>query len=232
MERSEIEKNFVDDRNRELFNSVFDCLEVEFEKSKGGWEFEPIPSKSNAVKFRYDFSDRQIEGFTHELLHASLMLNGFQYVKAMGAADKKDDFVYYLFNYRSLNSEIINVFAHQRMFPIFIELGFSPESFTRDNKPDVQFLMQRINESFDNPIFEGNRSISCFFRCFYEVKDNRKPKYDAAHRELENFLRSKDKDLFDLLERNWNAWIAEGNDLLTVLNDLLDQTSLWWNARW
>lgn len=230
---------YLDPRNQALYNEVISTYNVELLKILHPHENQDLSVwrlnyQVDSVKISF-YRDTPHNGFfTHELLHAKLLANGFTDTSIFlldEALIKRDTKTELLFT--PIIGHIQNTFAHAKMIDEFLSLKFTPIEFISDfsSIPKIEELIEQIDEKFN---MEGlpNDGISLFITSFYSIKDNINPKNDDLFKKLEQYLISVDKELYEILNENWMKWkIQTDYNNKPFIEKLLDEITTWYKSK-
>ncbi len=206
-------KIFVDERNKIFFDSIIEkgikikltkILNTEHQLNLKTWYCRP---QKDYFCLSFYIGNDSIEYFTHELLHVYLLSKGFVDTNKFKALLSDSPYGEMLLPL-DLVGHINNVFAHEKMFPLYIESSFDKQNFTSDyaNVPDI--YRKEIEDNFQNNGLP-NDGILYFIASFYTCMDNKNGSFKDMVREHLNFLSTLEINLFEILNINWNNWKNE-----------------------
>lgn len=231
-----IEK-FLDSRNQKLYEQVSESFKVELYKILNSNDIQDpsiwkLHYQGDTAKICYYEDTDTNSSFTHELLHAYLLANDFTDTSVFLLDHlQNDSFAGLLFN--SIIGHIQNIFAHQKMFSKFVEMGFRKEEFTSDyyQRPNIDRAIRLIERDFEKSGLP-NEGICCYIASFYTLKDNRNPDNTGNFEQLNKHLRDKDSRLYKILSDNWDRWIADNtNNNKPFIEQLLTDVTEWCKER-
>ncbi|MBL1232423.1 MAG: hypothetical protein COA31_006875 [Flavobacteriales bacterium] len=187
--------------------------------------------ENNIVKISYYVDNHKNSYFTHELLHAELLLTNFADFHEFKSNHFKKNKTYHLL-FNSIIAFILNIYAHDKILPKFLFLGYNIEDFTSDfdEKIDIKTTINCIIELYNKT--NKVEFIKKYIQTFLVIKDNNNPKFNKEYLELEKTLNKIDPKLYDSLFKNWNKWIKyEGNNNLPFMEELFYEITNWYNTQ-
>jgi hypothetical protein len=230
--------DFINDANREYYTQVcqmFPLVEVLHVLNSTGinnkkiWTCTP---QGDMAKFLFYENNRSIESFTHELLHLYLLKNGFKDSKKFISFIEADTYRESIFH-RDLLGHINNVFAHEKMFPLYLK-DFNRELFVCDyhDRIPIEEYKNEIDQSFDVAGFP-NEGLKCFIATFFTVKDVRNPKFQEEYDVYLLYLENKNPSLYTVLNTIWDSWLAEEQvqNNKNVIENLMNEVVSWYKER-
>ncbi len=173
-----------------------------------------------------------IEYFTHEILHAYLICNGFIDSKYLNANyDLSNNVVDYIFEKNNLTARINNIFAHEKMFPIFKEKKFTESLFTSDYSDRPNFQLEFINEEFNEKGLP-NQSIAQYIYSYFHAIDVRNPAFMPSALEHLSYLKNLNSELYLILNDSWSLWQSTNYLSLNrpILEILVGKVIEWYNV--
>ncbi|MBK8368169.1 MAG: hypothetical protein IPL10_12335 [Bacteroidetes bacterium] len=227
---------FVDAKNNALYTRLAEKYQITLERI-----LIPHPSgKTNLWGCRINdtevglfyYNDITTNGFfTHEMFHLEMNDRGFTDTKDLmelvNATAKK------AMIFTGTIGHINNIFAHEKFYNEFIELGYTPNEFVNDySEPtNIEQAIALINKSFLSTELR-NESIEIYITMFFTAKDNRNPLKTNDYNIFLEFLNEKDPTLFDILNSHWNFWLE--SDTLNnheILYSMIEQVEGWHKTR-
>jgi len=230
----ELIKKYLDEKNSALFESLTVKHRITLTKCP------PKPDEQTNIWYLSSQPEQFSVGyyedidstapFTHELLHIDLIDKGFANFSEILPCIK-DGVKNFIF--QPIIGHVNNIFAHEKFYQAFLDMGYRPEEFVQDFSADfnVQQTIAQIDDSFDIPMLP-NEGIMFFITSFFTAKDNRNPDKNKDLNVLLKYLREKDHALYQILDNTWTSWAnSKSLDNKAFLEHLFDQTENWYIQR-
>lgn len=222
-------EDYIDDRNRSLYLKLIEKHQIELIKSEPTGTIDDYNWKlsysQGVFKILYYKDTEQCNFFTHELFHIDLIDKGFSDFPEILPLIKEGNKNYV---FLPIIGHLNNVFAHEKFYNDFINLGYLPSDFVSDY--DLPFDVEKItNEIEKGDIKTGfpYSDISKFIQHYFTIKDNRNPLKDNTCSEVLAILKSRNNKLFDILDNTWTSWQnSKSLSSKDFLNHLFEQTEL------
>jgi hypothetical protein len=192
--------DLTSDCNEDLYREISNQIPIDIIKHHGGWS---ASIKDNRAIIKYSWSTYPDACFAHELLHIELELNGL-----------KDPFVWsYEKNISWTDIRfLINQLAHHRMYPKFIEMGFSEEEFLHHNdyqetrsllKRDISML-EKIHKK-EGVLIDGLPFLYPYLVCISPNETN-----DDVKEYLRRLKQISEPNCVRNAEKIINEWVLSG----------------------
>lgn len=138
MAPSDVLDRLVDERNRPLFDDVAMRAKIVLSPSDRTTWTSFLDRDRSVAEIGFAETAHPKECFTHELLHMELELSGLRKPYFVDEEGVKKELIGHLFN----------EFAHHKMFPRYVAMGFLPERFLHDSdvRESRAFLEQEVAE--------------------------------------------------------------------------------------
>lgn len=195
-----IEK-IIDKKTSQLLEELKADFQIDFEEKNINYcEMFQI---NGTAKIYFNPAIIDTETITHELLHIWLNKYNYRignYIYMVCSENKKLGKIFTKF----LCDYIENCFDHNKMYPKYLEMGYSPEKFIVNGLGEKCHIkdIKSINLKFlgtynSNSI---NRYIGNLISIYADHVDN-------DYTEHLKLLREKDDSLFSIITDFWNSWI-------------------------
>ncbi len=213
-------KEFIDERNVELWNQLNEDYNIEVEPSFNN-EYSCFTQNDKAVIY-VDFQNISKDSFTHELLHIYLKHKEFYLGSSLKLTLQQSNI---LRKYLSENllEHIGNCLDHLKMFKIYNDLGFDKNLFLLDFEENKCNTLELANLKAN---FKIKRNVNPLAIDFYIGKliamlcdPNEKHNYNIQLSEFKKL----DVELFKIVEKLVNEtkeFDIESNDLLNSYRDI------------
>ncbi|WP_415060049.1 hypothetical protein [Flavobacterium sp.] len=122
-------EDFLDFRNRNLYNLLSKNYEIEIENSSNN-EYSCFTRNSEATIFVVPYN-KSLDSFTHELLHIYLKYKEFYLGSSIKLLIREDEILSKVIS-QELLEHIGNCLDHVKMFEIYTDLGFEQSGFLLD----------------------------------------------------------------------------------------------------
>lgn len=211
----EIRKNFIDDRNYELWNSMISQFRIGVNDDYSKYELKYQDINSDV----YILTDKLYSKglFTHELLHLNLRSKGLNTVNYF------EKFSQDVFRFSALT--ICNCIEHVLFFNDFVDLGYPKESFVKD------YNNQEYNINLAIKIYSDVKTVGdseilklVVFYLFWTFKSE---EYMGIDRTTSlDFLKNNEFELFKSCNRMFDEIISfdlEGQNVQARYNKLVDK---------
>lgn len=222
-------KKYLDEKNTKLYNDLkekFDISLTKYEpREDGNNRLWLMSFQQNVYRIGY-YEDITSTGFfTHELFHIDLIDKGFSDFSEILPLIKEGNKNYV---FSPIIGHLNNVFAHERFYSDFINLGYLPSEFVSDYNTPINLTniisdIENANLKYKLP----HSDISACIRYYFTAKDNRNPIKEKTYNEVLNYIKSKNHNLYNILDNNWVSW-QNSNSLSSkdFLNHLFEQTEI------
>jgi len=215
-----IPKN-IDEKTVELLNNLRTDFEITFEAKD--IDYCEVFQKRKSATIYYNPRIANTESIAHELLH--IWLNRFNY--SIG-----NHIFLCTQNHEKLNTflnkflcdYISNCCDHFKMYPKFLEMGYSPKEFL-ENGLELKTSISDIKQIDLNLLGSYNsRSVNLFIGCLFSIlADHIKENDYAEHHRL---LIEKDLKLYNIVCDFWNKWeIFDIENIDPIFNSDLELTN-------
>lgn len=208
----------LDERNQKLFSALSsNGVEFEFEMNEEfiSWAVQP--------KYKYKIvansNENSPASLAHELLHIYCNIHGFLNTFVIMDIFKSNNL-----RFKSEHlSNIQNLLAHLRMFPLFIEMGYPPEEFTMNEEDkflretllpnffSINLEYLNINITEKKPPIE---LITTFLQLMLLLKqtelEEKKSGLTNNAEQYSRFLKECDEQLFNSINEELDNWIESG----------------------
>lgn len=161
-----------------------------------------VYSENNTSKIYYNPNNFSNASIAHELLH--IKLRRFNFVRNHIYLSCKNHKKLRLIFTKQLCDHISNCFDHVKMYPEYLQLGYSPDDFLRNALEEKSTI--KIIKSIKMKFLLGYKAISLdpyignSISIYADHADNQ---YD----EHLNLLEQKSPELFEIISKLWNNWI-------------------------
>lgn len=197
-----IPKN-LDDKTLELFNDLNKDFDISFEVKD--IDYCEVFQKSKTATIYYNPKNVNSESIAHELLH--IWLNRFNYsignyIFLCTQSDKKLS----KFLNKFLCDFIENYCDHYKMYPKYLEMGYSPKEFLKNGlelKTSVSEI-KKIRLKFLG--LYNSQSINLFIGCLFSILADHIKENDYT--EHHTYLMDKDLSLYNIVCGFWKKWEA------------------------
>lgn len=231
-------ENYLDDRNIQLFQQVQQAFKIELHRILNSdgildpsiWQ---LNCQGDTIKISYYRDPKNNASFTHELLHAGLLKNGYTDTSVFLLDHLQQDSTTELL-FCPIIAHIQNIYAHPKMLRTFETMGYPIDEFTCDYHrcPDIKKMVGQNNDTFCKQELP-NESIQSYVTSFYTMKDNRNPANGNAFDKLDAQLQITEPRLYNILNDNWNNWLANENPYNNkpFIEQLLTSVTNWYKER-
>lgn len=218
---SNILEKLVDNRTESLWNNLNDKMNISI--NIGDYpSFGNYCQNSEAIIEIPRDQTGNIGGFTHELLHIFLWTKEVYFGAGLRMLVREDP-ILRIFMSEGLTEHISNCLSHIKMYPLFLNLGFSPEQFISDfhvckfRNQDALWLKDNFLKKplFGKQYYFAN-AIDQYIGRYIAVKGCPNGNYDYSI--VLSFIKELDSSLFHILEEllcQWNEYDYNDNDPIT-----------------
>jgi hypothetical protein len=229
---------FVNDNNREFVNAIInsgntiELYKILITENVENTKIWTCLRQGEIFKLTFYNGEESIDYFTHEILHAYFLTH-------LQFADTKDFYNdiqtnsdYQLILPLGLIGHINNIFAHEKFYKTYIEKKFLKEKFTSDFNELPVFYRTEIDDNFEK-FDQPNIGILYFISTFFSCKDNRSGLYENEINEHFEFLKLKNKALFEILNTTWEIWLKEEEINLNkkIISNLIVEIKKWYREK-
>jgi len=137
-------EKLIDERNRELYDSVRKHYKVNLKKSDDHMWGSHI--EKDAVIITHSKTNHPISAFTHELLHPDTQIKGYKRIRGGVSLDMESHK-----HLVRICSCLDNELQHHKMFDKFVGLGFPPNEFYNDLDSETIPYLEKIVELKGEP---------------------------------------------------------------------------------
>ena len=213
----------IDNRNKELWeslNKTHDCS-ISFVNHTN--EYGCFTKGKTAVIYVPE-SNKQPDSFTHELLHIFLKQKEVFIGGGLKRSIASSNTLNNIYS-EALLDHMGNCFDHIKMLPLYLELGFSRESFLLDFEQDKckESEIKALKKKFKIGLSYNSKAIDFFIGKIFAIKacPNEKIDYELK---LEK-LKMINKSLFEInnnVIENWKKVDIEDDDIMAYnYNDVI-----------
>lgn len=191
----------IDKNTLELLNDLQTDFEITFEVKN--IDYCEVFQKNKTATIYYNPSIVNTESIAHELLH--IWLNRFDYSigNHIFLCTQNDKKLSKFFN-KFLCDYITNCCDHFKMYPKYLEMGYSPKEFIENglelqaSVSDIKALELKVLGNYDS------KSINFFIGCLFSIlADHIKEKDYTEHHE---YLIDKEFELYNIISSFWKKW--------------------------
>lgn len=219
-------KDYIDDKNRSLYLKLIEKYQIELIKIEptgtsldDKWQLNYLQGVFRISRYK---DIEQSNFFSHELLHIDLIDKGFSNFSEILPLLQEGNRNYVFI---PIIGHLNNIFAHEKFYNDFINMGYSPSEFVSDY--NVPLNSQKIIDDIENASGLPYADISMFIQHYFTIKDNRNPVNEDAGNEVFTYLKEKDSKLFSILENTWTSWQnSQSLSSKDFLSHLFEQTEL------
>lgn len=201
---SNLDENlFLDDRNRDLWNSLKNCRDIKIIKGNED-NYGAYSINSNSIIYVTDKIDSS--SFTHELLHIYLTTKFIMPSATLFNLINGNEILFSIFC-QNLIDHFGNVIEHKKMFPLFIKLGYKESDFLDDyyvykmNDEELAFIKYKFD--YKNNIYYSD-GIECYIKSFFAMKCC--PNTDFNYDKYYDKLKLIDNNLYKILDDFMVEW--------------------------
>jgi hypothetical protein len=195
-----IPKN-IDEKTLELLNDLQTDFDISFEIKD--IDYCEVFQKSNTATIYYNPKIVNSESIAHELLH--IWLNRFNYsignhIFLSTQSNKKLS----KFLNKFLCDYIGNCCDHYKMYPKYLEMGYSPKEFLKNGlelKTSITDI-KKIKLKFLG--FYNSQSVNLFIGCLFSILADHIKEND--YYEHHKYFIEKDSKLYSIVVDFWNKW--------------------------
>jgi len=195
-------ENCITSKNKYLYEEVKSRFSIDFIKRTCD-NFWFVEICGNKVTIEYGDEKNKEECLVHELLHVKLCLLGYRKIKWAQSNIRPNS------SFEILLSAIDNIFQHHKIFPIFLQMGYSPDKFVGNSEDELK------NDIFD--FLKNPTQDICIAMTKYLTLTS--PNAEFIFEDIDNlkeqFRRISDGSysiLFDVMDQEIQNW-KNGNDL-------------------
>ncbi|KKB45088.1 hypothetical protein HMPREF1212_05356 [Parabacteroides sp. HGS0025] len=186
--------------NKQLLQEVRKAYSVTFESHNKDYEANYTINKTAIIYYNpTKFSN---EGIAHELLHLWLKTFGGFSSNHIYLAFKSDPKLCLIFS-KELCDHIGNCQDHIKMYPKYIEMGYSPKLFIRDAEKEQCALNNIRLLSLDKSNIQSGQQMDMFIGYLISIYAHH-IKLDYSQHLL--LLKQKDLELFEVVTEFWQSW--------------------------
>ncbi len=224
----------IDKKTLELLNDLKTDFDISFEVRD--IDYCEVFQKSKTATIYYNPKIVNSESIAHELLH--IWLNRFNYsignhIFLCTQSDRKLS----KFLNKFLCDYIGNCCDHYKMYPKYLEMGYSPKDFIKDGlelKTSVTDI-KKIRLKFIG--IYNSQSINLFIGCLFSILADHIKANDYA--EHHKYLMDKDLALYNIVCDFWKKWEAFDienidpiyNSDLELTDNFIDGLTDWANGK-
>ncbi|MBD3584074.1 hypothetical protein [Flavobacterium selenitireducens] len=235
MRRSLSVTELLDGKNNALWESLSSIYSIEIVTTLD--QFHSVYSIYNSHTIGVPYNQiSDTGGFTHELLHIEMDRIGLAFPAGLKLLVLAKPNVSSFFSNDLLN-HFINSFAHIKMLPLFLQMGYTRKQFISDyvqDKLSYSFLNELKNSYFIKPGVISGRSVDAFIGQFASAVScsNDTMNYPVK---LE-ILKSIDPSLYDVLDKTYKDWLEVKENSIypsphTVSYEFVENLDSWASQR-
>ena len=196
-------EHLLDDKNTALYESLDARVNIILvDSDKDSWTSK---LSKNVAYIGVLKSDYPAACFSHELLHVKLELEGMDhphFIDNENLGESAAEIVPFLYNQ----------FAHHKMYPEFVEMGYPPEHFLYDDdrrdlrkllKYDVPKLERKYRKQNDKP--QGGMAVLCPYLALRSPHDADRPMPSIGQR----LVQIADPCLLSGVDRVLETWVKD-----------------------
>ena len=192
--------HILDNKTQTLLQDLKNDFQIEFEQKDIDYCEAFIIMKQATIYYNPKIIDN--ESIAHELLHIKLkrynyVIGNHIYFSCMNNLKLKRIFNKFLCDY------IGNCFDHFKMYPEYVEMGYSPENFLLNGLDEKCSLkdIKALNLSFLKTY--KAKSIELYIGYLISIYADH---IDNDYNEHLKLLNEKDPDLFEIMSAFWKKW--------------------------
>ena len=210
----------LDKKTIELLNNLQTDFEIIF-KIKD-IDYCEVTQKSNIATIYYNPNTVNTESIAHELLHIWLKQFNYSIGNRIFNCTKNDKKLSKFLN-KFLCDNIGNFCDHPKMYPKYLEMGYSPKEFLENGleyKSSISEI-KKIKLKFLG--FYNSQSINIFIGCLFSILADHIKEND--YREHHKHLMEKDSKLYAIVCDFWKKWeILDIENIDPIYNSDLELT--------
>lgn len=226
--------NVLDEATSLLLEDLNKVFDISFEQKN--IDYCVVVQKNNMATIYYNPKNVNTESIVHELLH--IWLKKFNYsignhLFLCTQSDKKLN----KFLYKFLCDYIGNCCDHLKMYPKYLEMGYSPKEFLKNGLELKTSLghLKKIRLKFLG-IYSGH-SINLFIGCLISILADHIKENDYTEHLI--YLKKKDLALYEIIVNFWEKWKVFNihnidpiyNSDLELISILIDELTVWVNNK-
>lgn len=226
--------NCLDINTIELLNDLRADFDITFETKD--IDYCEVFQKSNKATIYYNPKLVNAESIAHELLH--IWLNRFNYsignhIFLCTQGDKKLS----KFLNKFLCDYIENCCDHYKMYPKYLEMGYSPKEFLKNSLELKTSISDIKNIKLKFLSVYNSQSINLFIGGLFSILADHIKENDYS--EHHKYLIEKDSKLYNIVVGFWNKWEVFdienidpiNNSDLELTNSFIDGLTAWANNK-
>ncbi len=214
-------------------NNLLEELQKDFEISfeTKNINYCEVFQKNNIATIYYNPEHIDTSTIAHELLHIWLTKFNYSIGNHIFLSTKSDKKLSKVLN-KFLCDYITNCCDHYKMYPKFIEMGFSPDEFLKDSlEPKASFKdVKRLKLKFWG--IYNSKAINVYIGSLFSILADH-VENDYTQHFL--YLKKLDYDLYSIISDFWNKWKifdiknidAIYNSDLDLANSFIDNMTEW-----
>jgi len=215
--------NYINDKNRVVWDELRNLykIELEYQPQEKSWRIETEGLKATIIT---PTKERQLSAFTHELLHLYIDSKGMTSAETI-LYSIFGHFSFQILTINSLLGIIHNFLCHKKMFPFFVEMGFSEQDFVsiRAKYNRLQHLLIKLQ--LKSRQIEG---VTDFIGNTIALLCNDGSSYETYNRKKLRSIRKLNPQLFEICNQLVSNWSKQSDyDLLPLFNDFNASLEIW-----
>lgn len=213
-------KGLLNSKNIALWEYLSQKYEFRLEESRENGYLTYFDNTSIVIEV--DMADFTPSSFTHELLHVFVKDQGLHINWNLRMKITADEDLLKLFS-TSLRVHMGNCLEHVKMLPLFLQFGFSNESFIGDYNRRIidEVEIRNLEEIYFRADRPQLKAVDLYLGKFFSMKASNNPSYDYSsyYKRLEKI----DESLFEINEALWESWAHYRTNSETDYQDLIDR---------
>lgn len=190
----------LDSKNLILLNELKRNCKIIFKE----WEnnYCEVQHLSNTATIFYNPNNVDNDSIAHELLHIWLDKFGYIITNHLFLASLSNNNLSKIFS-RNLCNHIGNFFDHFKMYPKYLEMGYSPKKFIQNGLEEKVSIINLKALTLNSLEVYNGEAIDYFIGNLISIYADHAENNYTEHLEL---LHQKDKQLFNAVTNYWNNW--------------------------
>jgi hypothetical protein len=224
----------IDEKTLELLNDLQTDFEISFEVRN--IDYCEVFQKNRRAIIYYNPEIVNSESVAHELLH--IWLNRFNYSVGnhIFLCTQKDKRLS-KFLTKFLCDYVGNCCDHNKMYPKYLEMGYSPKEFLKNGLELKTSIVDIKKIKLNSLGFYNSKSINQFIGCLLSILADHIKENDYT--EHHKYLREKDPILYGIVYDFWKKWETFDienidpiyNSDLELTDSLIDGLATWVNNK-
>ena len=191
----------LDIKNQKLLSDLQEIYEIDFEEKN--IEYCEVFSKNSKSTIYYNPTIVDNDSIAHELLH--IWLNTFNYISAniLYILSQENVKLKKIFN-KKLCDYIGNCMDHIKMYPKYLEMGYSSHKFVTLGINEKSSIEDLRNLKIKNVLkFYNSKEIENYIGNLISIYADH---YQNDYSKHIDILKNKDPELFKIITKFWNTW--------------------------